>query len=419
MQFPIEEWLCPIEQSNTWISFEFKLFNSPPKFLNIHFPDELSIVLTPRTHVGHFNWQASTVSTKAIVRTSSRSIQSSRLMVPTRRRPRPAARGIGPRGVGRHVLQQWAVVGTSLDQVSNSHFRRPCAGFHPQAYAQAHPDACVDGGENPLAHWLRAGRPSGRWSRQVFSPLDALVCRSAPARMALHAHFYYLVSAQDLAVRLSRNNTHCDLFLSTDTQAKAAHLRSVFAKHRGMVEIRVTPNRGRDIGPFLTGFACEIENGDYDVFGHVHGKQSLGVDVTMGNLWREFLWENLIGGAHPMLDLAAAIFATRPDVGLLMAEDPHLVGWDENRALAEMLATRMGLPTPLDDFFDFPLGNMFWARPAALRPLLNMRLGWEDYPTEPIAGDGTLVHALERVMPFAAQRVGLGVAGMRAPGTTW
>ena len=186
-----------------------------------------------------------------------------------------------------------------------------------------------------------------------------------------------------------------------------------------MVEIRVTPNRGRDIGPFLTGFACEIENGDYDVFGHVHGKQSLGVDVTMGNLWREFLWENLIGGAHPMLDLAAAIFATRPDVGLLMAEDPHLVGWDENRALAEMLATRMGLPTPLDDFFDFPLGNMFWARPAALRPLLNMRLGWEDYPTEPIAGDGTLVHALERVMPFAAQRVGLGVAGMRAPGTTW
>ena len=59
----------------------------------------------------------------------------------------PGVLAPGVLGVERHVLQQWAVVGTSLDQVSNSHFRRPCAGFHPQAYAQAHPDACVDGGE--------------------------------------------------------------------------------------------------------------------------------------------------------------------------------------------------------------------------------------------------------------------------------
>ena len=120
-----------------------------------------------------------------------------------------------------------------------------------------------------------------------------------------------------------------------------------------------------------------------------------------------------------MLDLAAAAFAARPDLGLMMAEDPHLVGWDENRALAETLARRMGLPTPLDDFFDFPLGNMFWARPGALRPLLELDLAWESYPTEPIAGDGTLVHALERLVPYAARRAGLGVAGMRAPGTTW
>ena len=118
-------------------------------------------------------------------------------------------------------------------------------------------------------------------------------------RLALHAHFYFVLSARDLAARLARNGTRCDLFLSTDTSAKAAHLQTAFASHGGTVEIRVMPNRGRDIGPLLTGFAREIGSGGYDVFGHVHGKQSLSVDAAMGDLWREFLWENLIGGAYP------------------------------------------------------------------------------------------------------------------------
>ena len=102
-----------------------------------------------------------------------------------------------------------------------------------------------------------------------------------------------------------------------------------------------------------------------------------------------------------------------------MAEDPHLVGWDENRAIAETLAVRMGVGLPLDDFFDFPLGNMFWARPNALAPLLALDLSWDDYPAEPVANDGTLMHALERLSPYAAQVAGLSVAGVRVPGTTW
>ena len=251
--------------------------------------------------------------------------------------------------------------------MSNLQFRRPCAGFHPQVYAQAHLDVCGDGGENPLAHWLRAGRPKGRWSRQVFSPLDARVKR--PVHLALEGIFYYVLHAGNLAARLAGNVTRCNLSLSTDSNTKAAHLRTAFARHTGKVEIRVMPNRGRDIGPFLTGFAHGIVSSGYDVFGHVHARRSVGVDAALGDSWREFLWENLIGGQYPMLDVAAAAFAEQGS-GPGDGEDTHLVGWDENRAIAETLAVRMGVDLPLDDFFDFPLGNMFWARPSALAPLL-------------------------------------------------
>jgi lipopolysaccharide biosynthesis protein len=62
---------------------------------------------------------------------------------------------------------------------------------------------------------------------------------------------------------------------------------------------------------------------------------------------------------------------------------------------------------------------MFWARPSALAPLLTLDLAWKDYPPEPLADDGTLLHALERFMPYAARHSGLDVAGIRAPQTTW
>ena len=325
----------------------------------------------------------------------------------------------GVYGVEWHVLQQWAVMGVSIGPEANQQFRRPCAGFHPQIYAVAHPVACGEGGENPLAHWIRAGRPAGAWSRRVFSPSALSLAAPAHIRVALHIHLYYVDHARNIAARLAANETSCDLYISTDTEAKARHLGSVFNRHHGAVDIRVMPNLGRDIGPFLTGFRREIIEGGYDMFGHLHGKQSLGVDGPMGDLWREFLWDNLVGDRFRMLDLAAGVFAAELQIGLLMAEDPHVVGWNQNRAVAENLAERMGISLPLDEFFDFPLGTMFWARPAALMPLLDLKLDWTDYPSEPLAGDGTLLHALERLMPFAARCAGLEVAGLRAPGTSW
>ena len=200
-------------------------------------------------------------------------------------------------------------------------------------------------------------------------------------RLAVHAHMYYESLAQDLGSRLAANRTRCDLFLTTDTEAKAGRLQAAFTNHRGAVSVRVVPNRGRDLGPFLH-LLPELMG--YDAIAHLHGKRSAATDAGMGDRWREFLWDNLVGPLYPMLDTAAAGFAARDDAGLLMAEDPHLVGWDRNHEIASDLAARMGLPRIEAEFFDFPLGTMFWARPAALRPLLDLGLDWDDYPEEPV-----------------------------------
>ena len=323
--------------------------------------------------------------------------------------------------VERQILQQWSIMGLSPNPTINPAFRRPCAGFNPQVYAKAHPNECGPGQAHPLAHWLRSGRPKGPWSRDVFEPTSAthLLPFDATQRVALHAHFYYERLADEFAARLTRNQTCCDLFVSTDTDEKAKYLRSVFSRYPGSVNVTVFPNRGRDIGPFFTGLADRLAGGGYDVIGHVHGKRSSDTDSAMGEAWRDFLWENLIGGEFGMIDLAVSVFAANPQIGLLMTEDPHLVGWDANRTVAEDLARKMKISTPLADFFDFPLGTMFWCRPDALRPIFDLAINWNEYPQEPLPFDGTILHAIERLVPFAVEKSGFTTAGLRVTGTNW
>ncbi|MGO9427736.1 rhamnan synthesis F family protein, partial [Rhodoblastus sp.] len=317
------------------------------------------------------------------------------------------------------VLLQSTVVGTSRDQVANIYLRRAVPGFHPQAYAVAHSQECGQGGENPTAHWLRRGRPEGPWSHPVFSPNNLPTGSQKSLRVALHAHFYYPDLAPELLERLKVNRTTCDLFVSTDTEAKAEMLRRDLAEHSGLVTVRVMPNLGRDIGPMLTGFREEITHGAYDLWGHVHGKKCASTDSAVGDAWRKFLWDNLIGDKHPMLDIAVRAFASDPKLGLVFAEDPHLVGWDANRKKAETLAERMGLSLKLPDFFDFPLGTMFWFRPFALRRLFELGLNWGDYPEEPLPYDGSLLHAIERIVPFVTTAEAYGFATLRAPHSNW
>jgi lipopolysaccharide biosynthesis protein len=79
----------------------------------------------------------------------------------------------------------------------------------------------------------------------------------------------------------------------------------------------------------------------------------------------------------------------------------------------------MGMTESLPECFDFPLGTMFLARAAAIKPLIELGLQWEDYPQEPLPNDGTILHAIERLMPFVVAHAGFTMAGLRVPGSSW
>lgn len=247
-------------------------------------------------------------------------------------------------------------------------------------------------------------------------------CRTAfpsPGRIALHLHLHYPELAAGFLADLLAAGSTADLIVTTTSDDRALEVGYALRTYKaGSVRVVVVPNRGRDIGPFLTEAGRHVRGGAYDIVGHLHGKRSLAVDAAMGDRWRRFLTGVLLG-AGSGLAAALAPFAEDPALGLLFPEDRHLVGWTRNRAAAADLAARMAPAPVLPDWPVFPLGTMFWARPAALEPLWALNLGMADFPPEPLAHDGTVLHAIERLLPAVCEATGHGWATLHSARLAW
>ena len=169
-------------------------------------------------------------------------------------------------------------------------------------------------------------------------------------------------------------------------------------------------------GPFLTEYDWLDDN--YDLLGHLHCKKTPQVDADFGQTWRRFLWRNLLGEGYPMMDVIAKCFEDDSELGLVFPDDPNIFGWMTNKEPVARLAKKMKLTVDLPRAFDFPVGTMFWCRPAALRPLFDLGLGWDQYPFEPLPGDGTILHAIERLLPFIVRHERYLVAATNVSGLT-
>jgi glycosyltransferase involved in cell wall biosynthesis len=291
--------------------------------------------------------------------------------------------------------------------------RKPFPGFHPGIYRERQ----LAGARNPdpLLHYLEAGRPAGPWHSPLISPASPSLQGSAPPT-ALHIHVHYPELLAELLQALGLNQLRPDLFLSCNNASAASSLEDqVVSAGFVLKQLVITPNRGRDIGPLLTELGQTLDR-DYAIHGHLHTKKSALIGRRQADQWREFLTAHLLGTAEaPMADRIIAALQANPHLGLVFPDDPTCVGWSANRAAAETLASKLQLG-PLPHAIDFPVGTMFWARQGALTPLYNLQLQWRDYPPEPLGYDGTLLHAIERLLPLVAQAQGFGYALSHVPG---
>ncbi len=265
-------------------------------------------------------------------------------------------------------------------------------------------------------------RPTQATDLSLELPFRFAVDRSLlPDRVAIIAHVFYPDLCDEIRTWFANIPVRSDLFVSTDTDRKKTAIEQAFACFPGgSVTVRVFPNVGRDVAPMLVGFADVLR--DYDVFLHVHAKRSLHTRRMAP--WRDHLFRHLLGSP----EIVAAILAllAEPGMGIVFPEHfepvrPSL-NWGGNYDAARELLRRAGVALSKDLMLEFPSGSFYWGRSAALRPLLDLGLSFSDFPDEAGQVDGTLAHAIERSVLYAAEGSGhrwvkIGLAGEPNPET--
>lgn len=287
--------------------------------------------------------------------------------------------------------------------------RKPYPGFHPAIYAESQLDTTDQ--SDPFSHYLRHDQPDGPWNYPVITleKDTSFIFDSRIQSVALHIHVYYPDMLPALLERLIYNTVRPDLFVSVKSASDIEIVEEVLKHYSGtVVAIKVVPNVGRDIGPFLTEFGTQLVQ-DYEIIGHLHTKKSLHVtDRHAVESWQSFLLSCLLGDGHnyAMADKILAAMQAQPELGVVFPDDPKILGWDRNRVFADVLAPELEIST-LPNNFNFPAGNMFWIRSEVLARFVALDLQWDDYPLEPIGKDATMLHAIERLFGVVPEAMGL------------
>lgn len=246
----------------------------------------------------------------------------------------------------------------------------------------------------------------------IFSRLDATHVPHPQCALILHLYYEELFEP---CYQYALSVPQADIYLTISDQSKRERLEKLFSDGPWhYVEIRVIPNRGRDVGALLTG--CRDICSRYELVCFAHDKKAPHSENDLpGEDFARHCFENILGTPQYVINIFN-LFYQQPKLGLLFPPPPNhanyaeTIGneWSTNFDTAWKLAKKIGLTVPVAENKEpvAPFGTMFWFRPAALAPLLALDWDYNAFPPEPLPADGTLLHAIERLYPYVAQQAG-------------
>lgn len=232
------------------------------------------------------------------------------------------------------------------------------------------------------------------------------------------AHLYY----EDLMVEcvdyLCNAPPEISLVATVSSEKKKLYVEALFKARERECEVRLVSNRGRDLSALLVG--CADLFGKFKYLCFVHDKKSIRPQesVAVGREFFHLLWDNTLS-SEGFIKNVLTTFEAEPNLGLLVPPHPYNGGYKILLFMTKYwsgvcfdktveLAKRLGIPTDFisKEFVPLSIGSVFWCRTAAMKKIVDANWRLEDFEAEPMPDDGTVSHALERILPFAAQTEG-------------
>ncbi|MEO1149799.1 MAG: rhamnan synthesis F family protein [Pseudomonadota bacterium] len=298
----------------------------------------------------------------------------------------------------------------------------PSERFNTKAYRSLNHDL-RSAAINPLLHYIQHGRFEGRHATKEtrdnevssfrFSPpeygpvtdilnfdSDVAAPENLSETICLHLHLFHTDMADEFCAMINFLTVPFTLVVSVQPDEDIDHWTDYFADqitHADRVIVKTCPNQGRDVQPWLVAFADEIAA--HDLFCHIHTKKS-GYNKFQRS-WRRYLAHTLFG-EKTIVNQILSLFANDRDVGLVFPAYFYILrnqpNYGKNFDAYERLYAMLFGDVPDEACPDYPAGSFFWARTATLEPLFNLQLTVDDFDVEDGQVDGTVAHALERIL---------------------
>lgn len=244
---------------------------------------------------------------------------------------------------------------------------------------------------------------------------DYTGCLVNNKKTAVVIHIYYADLLEDMMPFIAQIPRWMDLYITTSPEENIEKIKMRFLT-QGISNYQIirVQNRGRDCSALLIG--CREIIGKYEYLCFIHDKKTSGNNgaCTVGERFMNSLFENLLGSEAYLLNILE-LFEKNPHLGLLappipvhgqyfcLKEDAWTCCFEETRRLAD----KIGLSVKINEEKPpFILSTSFWCRTKALEPLWRYPFVYEDFCEEPMPEDGTISHAIERILPYAAQSQG-------------
>lgn len=298
--------------------------------------------------------------------------------------------------------------------------------FDSDWYLAQNPDVARSG-MDPISHFMRYGAAEGRAPNpQLAKPVQTALVDPATlpafwdvgtersADLAVACHIFYLNLWNELVEQIAQIPYPFDLYVTVTEQPGAPELAEDISQDFPTAWVKLVPNHGRDIYPFV----ALVNSGlieRYPVVCKLHTKRS--PHRHDGDSWRRELVRGILGSPANVSAILRA-FADDDSLGLVVA-DGHLYSgpkwWDGNMARCQELARRSGIEIARDTA-PFAGGSIFWVRGSVLRRVRELDLRATSFERETGALDGTTAHAVERLFSVFAMAEGLRVVERSAIG---
>nr|WP_294667118.1 rhamnan synthesis F family protein [uncultured Blautia sp.] len=234
-------------------------------------------------------------------------------------------------------------------------------------------------------------------------------------KVALLMHLYFMDLLKSSFEYAQAVPEFTDIYITTNSEDNKKQILKKFKDLPcGKLEVRVVPNRGRDVSALLIGLKDVLPN--YDIACFFHDKKA--GQVTPGSVGESFGYKcskNVLYN-RAFVYRVLETFEKNPRLGLLSPPEPNhgqfftSLGfeWCWNYTVTKQLAEKLNITVPMTENKApvAPLGSVFWFRTKALEPIHKISWKYEDFPEEPLPVNETISHAIERLRPYAAQQAG-------------